>query len=77
MFAKGLWKVVFLLAVVMLPASLTAGPRVDFTGSWCSRCCEAFCPYDGEGFYDGCFPDLDGTMCDYNDNHYLFVGGCN
>ncbi len=63
-------------AAMLAPATLTAGPRVDFTGEWCSRCCDGFCPYDNHGFFSGCFPDLDGTLCQYNDRHFLWVGGC-
>lgn len=65
-----------IVAALFVPASLAAGPRVDFTGKWCSKCCDAFCPYDQNGFYRSCFPDLDGTICEYNDRHYLWVGGC-
>lgn len=76
MFTKALTKVIFLSAVVLGPVSLTAGPRVDYTGEWCSQCCGAWCPYDGEGFFSGCFPDLDATVCTYNDQHHIWVGGC-
>jgi len=68
------WLVV--AAALLVPASLTAGPRVDLTGKWCSKCCDSFCPYDQDGFYASCFPDLDGTICEYNDRHFLWVGGC-
>ena len=77
MFTKALSKVVFLAAIVLIPASLTAGPRVDYTGEWCSKCCDAWCPYDNHGYFAGCFPDLDATICEYNDRHFLLVGGCN
>jgi len=65
-----------LVAALFVPATLTAGPRVDFTGEWCSKCCDAYCPYDQNGFFRSCFPDFDGTICAYNDRHYLRVGGC-
>ncbi len=67
----------WLVALALLaPATLTAGPRIDFSGDWCSRCCDSFCPYDNVGFYSNCLPDFDGTLCVYNDRHYLHVGGC-
>jgi len=76
MFTRGLGKLLFVAGIILLPATMTAGPRVDLTGKWCSQCCGAWCPYDGAGFYSGCFPDLDATVCEYNDNHFLQVGGC-
>lgn len=77
MFTKALAKVTFLAVMVFVPASMTAGPRVDLTGQWCSQCCGSWCPYDDAGFYAGCFPDLDATICEYNDDHFIWVGGCN
>jgi hypothetical protein len=71
-----LGRAILLCAAIAVPGSLTAGPRVDFTGKWCSKCCEAWCPYDGIGFYRSCFPEFDGTSCEYNDGHFLFAGGC-
>lgn len=67
------WLVVLAL---LAPVSLTAGPRVDFSGEWCARCCGTWCPFDGVGFYEGCLPDLDGSTCVFNDRHYFWVGGC-
>lgn len=68
------------LATLLAPASLTAGPRVDFTGRWCSRCCDTWCPFDRRGMYTSCLPDLglsaSGTHCEYSDRHFLWVGGC-
>lgn len=69
-------KWLLIVLALLAPASLTAGPRVDFTGKWCSKCCDGFCPFDANGFYSSCFPDLDGTTCIYNDGHFLSVGGC-
>ena len=69
-------KWLLIVVAILLPASLTAGPRVDFTGEWCSKCCDAFCPFDQGGYYTACFPDLDGTFCEYNDSHFLWAGGC-
>ena len=76
MFTNALAKVVFLAAITLVPAGLTAGPRVDLTGEGCSACCSAWCPFDNAGFYGGCFPDLDATICEFNDKHFLWVGGC-
>jgi hypothetical protein len=67
---------VFLAAALLAPATLTAGPRVDFTGQRCSKCCDSFCPFDSGGFYSSCFPELDAAFCVYNDRHFLWVGGC-
>lgn len=73
---RGLGKLLFLVGVISIPATMTAGPRVDYTGEWCSTCCAAFCPFDGDGYYSACFPDLGATVCEYNDKHHLWVGGC-
>lgn len=74
-------KALVLLIALLAPASLTAGPRVDFTGQRCSRCCDTWCPFDKEGLYTSCLPDFRlterGTFCEYNDHHFLWVGGCN
>ena len=69
-------KWLLIVGALFLPASVTAGPRVDLTGQSCRKCCEAYCPLDGNGFYNMCFPDLDGLTCVYNDRHFLWVGGC-
>lgn len=69
-------KWLLIVGALLVPASVTAGPRVDMTGEACRKCCEAYCPLDGNGFYNFCFPDLDGLTCIYNDNHFLWVGGC-
>ncbi len=70
-------KLLLVLAGLLVPASLTAGPRVNFR---CSSCCDTWCPFDKDGFYTSCLPDLRltgrGTLCEYNDRHYLWVGGC-
>jgi len=73
---RGLGKLLFIAGVIAIPATMTAGPRVDLTGKWCSTCCDAFCPFDGDGYYTSCFPDLGATICEYNDEHHVWVGGC-
>ncbi len=76
MMTNALTRVVFLAAITLVPAGLMSGPRVDVTGDRCSACCGAWCPFDEAGFYTGCFTDLDATICEFNDKHFLWVGGC-